>query len=72
MTTELRLYDPAPLDPHQARTNLLVAIWLLSQLGAANRSGPAPSSSRPPPPPVPGARPHPARRRRTVRPPRAC
>ena len=72
MTTVLPLHDPAPLDPYQARTKLLVTIWLLSQLGAATASLPGPTSSRPPEPPVPGARFQPGRRKRTVRPPRAC
>lgn len=72
MTTGLRLDDPAPLDPYQARTKLLVAIWLLAQVGAAQMSVPRSSSTRPPRPPGPGAALHPARRKRTVRPPRAC
>jgi hypothetical protein len=72
MTKAPRLYDTTPLDPYQARAKLLVAIWLLSELGAAQMSTPGSPSTRPPRPPGPGTTFHPGRRKRTVRPPRGC
>jgi hypothetical protein len=74
MTVQLAagLGEAPPLDPHEARAKLMLAVWLLAELGATRRSAGHDQPGRP----APRRRETPSgravRRRGPVRPPRAC
>ena len=72
MTPNLILRGPAPLDPDQARTELLLTLVLLSQLGVVKTSARDGSVRGPRPALTSSAVGRRIRKRQPVRPPRAC
>jgi hypothetical protein len=72
MTRNLLLRGPAPFDPRQAGTELLLTLILLSQLGVVKTAAGEASASRPRRPPTGSAVARRVRKRQPVRPPRAC